>query len=235
MDPAVFETLIINLIIMSLSTLFQSRTFRGVLYGIGITIVLLAVFQGGVFVGYRQAEFSYRWGERYLENFTGTQEGKGLDNRGMMNPHGVFGMVIKVDASSVVVKGPDNVEKIVLVSAGTQILRYEAAIAVTDLKADEKIVVIGSPNDQGQIEAKLIRVMPGDLPPMPEMQEVPQGQQALQQVPGSGQQVVPVQDGVQVQDGVSAQNSVSVQNGVQPSQTDLLQNDTQQSLPKIQQ
>jgi len=168
---------------MNLSTLFQSKTFMGILYGIGIAIILLVVFQAGVFMGYKRADFSRKWGENYLENFTGPPRGmmQGIEPRGMMNPHGVFGSVIKMDVSSVVIKGPDGIEKIVLVEDDTSIRRYEEAINLADIKAGENLVVIGSPDDKGQIEAKLIRVMTEDMPPfhMPPLPQ-PQGTTQIQ-------------------------------------------------------
>jgi len=165
---------------MNINTLFQSRTFRGVLIGIGIAIVLLAFFQAGVFVGFRQAEFSFRGSEKYLENFTGPPHGdlRDLGPKGMISPYGVFGSIIKTDSSSLAVKGQDNVEKIVLVNQDTEIRRYDKTIPLSDLKAGENVVIIGAPDDQGQIGAKLIRVMPGELPPLPAG-------------PGTGNQVKP--------------------------------------------
>ena len=39
-------------------------------------------------------------------------------------------------------------------------MRLRKAIKVSDLKVDEAITVIGSPTDDGKIEAKFIRVLP---------------------------------------------------------------------------
>ena len=51
-------------------------------------------------------------------------------------------------------------EKIILVSDATIIKRFQDTIKLADLKVDDYIVVIGEPNNAGQIEAKLIRLMP---------------------------------------------------------------------------
>ncbi len=59
-----------------------------------------------------------------------------------------------------IIKGSDNAEKIVSVKDDTAINRFREKIKVGDLKIDDQIVVIGEPNDLGQIEAKLIRVIP---------------------------------------------------------------------------
>ncbi len=63
-----------------------------------------------------------------------------------------------------VVKGRDNVEKIILIKDDTIIERFKETIKLTDLKVDDYIITIGDPNDAGQIEAKFIRFLP---PPPP--------------------------------------------------------------------
>ena len=75
-----------------------------------------------------------------------------------MDAHGTVGKVVKIDGDTIVMQGQDNVEKTVIVSAGTLIRMNEKTLGVSDLKPDERIVVLGNPNPQGQIEAKFIRV-----------------------------------------------------------------------------
>ncbi len=158
---------------MDFNKLFQSKTFKIVIWGVAGLIVLLLVFRLGVAVGYRKANFSYRWGENYHRNFGGPRggffDGFFSDKRDFIESHGVFGQVVKIDGNIIVVKGRDNVEKIVLAKDDTAITRFREDIKLSDLKADDYIVVIGKPNDAGQIEAKLIRVMPppGGGAPMP--------------------------------------------------------------------
>jgi hypothetical protein len=79
-----------------------------------------------------------------------------------MNPHGVFGEVIKVEDPSLVVKDQNDLEKIVLTKDNTVIKKFEKDIKIKDLEAGEKVVIIGAPNSNGQIEAGLIRIL---LPP----------------------------------------------------------------------
>ena len=149
---------------MDFNKFFQSKAFRITLITIGALIILLLVFKVGVFVGYRKAGFSYRWGENYHRNFGGPRGGffgnfgYGFGDRDYTNAHGTFGSVIKIDGSTLIVKGSDNVEKTILVSDKTTITSRRETIKASDLKIDDRAVIIGSPNEQGQIEAKLIRV-----------------------------------------------------------------------------
>ena len=150
----------------NLKKVFQSKAFVLTLKSIaGLFIVLLA-FGTGVHVGFRKANFSYRWGENYHRNFGGPRQGwfHGLDfgAHEFMDAHGTFGSILQVDVpgGTLVVKGKDNTERTILISAQTVIQKNRVAQQIADLKADDRIVVIGVPNAQGQIEAKFIRVFP---------------------------------------------------------------------------
>lgn len=149
---------------------FQSQTFKTILICIAVIIAILLVLKLGIMIGSRKAAFSFQWGENYHRNFAGPREGfkgflKGFDDRDFIDAHGVFGQIIKIDPSTssgqeIIIKGRDNVEKIVLVKDNTTIERLRETIKISDLKADDYVVVIGEPNESGQIEAKFIRVMP---------------------------------------------------------------------------
>lgn len=149
---------------MDFNKLFQSKKFKIALVAIGALIVLLLVFKAGEFVGYRKARFSYKWGENYNRNFAGPRSGffgnfgLSFGDKDYINAHGTFGSIIKIDGSTLIVKGSDNVEKTILISDTTTITSRRETIKAGDLKIDDRVVVIGSPNEQGQIEAKLIRV-----------------------------------------------------------------------------
>lgn len=149
---------------MNIDNLFQSRLFRGIILTIVGLIVLGFVFNLGVFVGTRKADFSFKWADEYHRNFGGPQEGFLRDfigmGQGFTNANGSFGQIIKIDGQKLTVKDRDNTEKIVLVGDKTSIVRQMTSIKLSDLTIDDTIVVIGEPNNAGQIEAKLIRVMP---------------------------------------------------------------------------
>lgn len=147
---------------MDFNNFFQSKTFKIIFVAIGGAIVSLLIFQAGAFMGFKKANFSYRWAENYHQNFGGPRQGffEDFKGRDFIDAHGVFGQIIKIDDLTVVIKGRDDVEKIVSVKDNTVIERFRDAIKITDLKIDDYIIVIGEPNDVGQIEAKFIRLMP---------------------------------------------------------------------------
>ncbi len=155
--------------INKLSQCVQSKKFMVVIAGLVCLAVLVGTFSLGVFVGYHKARFSYAWGENYHRNFGGPKGGLFQDFSGkeFIDAHGTYGQVMKIDpsassgqAATLVVKGRDSVEKIVVVKDDTSIMYLKNAVKTTDLKVGDNIVVIGEPNAQGQIEATFIRFLP---------------------------------------------------------------------------
>jgi len=140
----------------------KSRGFKNLLISLLSLVIAIFIFHAGMIVGYHKAGFSYRMGDNYLR----TMEGPG---RGMMGDmfrkdfspaHGAVGKIVSVQFPTFVVLGPDNVEKVVRISSSTQIRKFRDVASTTDLAVDDAVVVLGSPNDTSEIEAKLIRIMP---------------------------------------------------------------------------
>jgi len=142
--------------------IFQSKLFKGIILGIAGLIILVFVFGLGIFIGSKRAEFSFKWAEAYHRNFGGPQGGF----LGMMgepaNANGSFGQIIKIDpaGSVLTIKDASNVEKNILITDETTIIYQRKNIKLSDLKIGDSVVVIGDPNNNGQIAAELIRVMP---------------------------------------------------------------------------
>lgn len=152
---------------MDIKAYIKSPAFKGVLAGILITIVALLIFQAGVTMGYRKATFDHRLGDNYFRAFDG-RPGKFVVFRGdrAIAEHGAAGKVVSIDLPTFVVAGPDGIEKVVLVQDDTVIRRFEEQIKPEDLKVDDFTVVLGEPNENSQVEAKLIRILPTP-PPFP--------------------------------------------------------------------
>jgi hypothetical protein len=148
---------------MNLLKFFQQtkepKIFKRIIFGVGALIILLLVFQLGIFVGFRKAQFSFRWGDNYHRAFGGPRGGFLRDFQGndFINGHGISGTIAKIEENNLVIKGQDGIEKIIMVADSASIKKGKADIKLSDLKIDERIVVIGSPKDDGSIEAKIIR------------------------------------------------------------------------------
>lgn len=153
---------------MDVNKIFQSKGFKGVLIIVVILIFLSLGFQLGLMVGFRKASFSYQWGDNYHRNFAGPRNGflNNFDRNDFMDAHGTIGQIMKIDDPTVIIRGQDSLEKIVLVNDKTIINRFRENIKLSNLKVDDMIVVIGDPNDGGQLMAKLIRLLPPPVPPV---------------------------------------------------------------------
>lgn len=147
--------------------IFESKVSNRVLYGIGIIIIVMLIFSAGIAVGVHKASFGRAWGEHYNENFGIGHRNGGIGNvgqAGMMdyfpNANGAVGKIIKVVLPNIIVQDEDNIEKTILIASDTKIQKGKDSIASTDLKINDFIIVIGTPNNQGAIEAKFIRLVP---------------------------------------------------------------------------
>lgn len=160
--------------------IFQSKVFSGCILALVVLIILGLVFAAGTAVGFKKADFSYRFGDNYHKNFAngGCQAGRDIGaeigaiaqgHPGMMgcanggeyiDGHGVAGQIISIGADSIVIKDRDNVEKIISIDSKTLINRFMESIKISDLKAGDSVVIIGEPGTDSKISAKLIRVMP---------------------------------------------------------------------------
>jgi len=137
---------------------------KWIIIGLVVFAIIILIFGAGMFVGGMKAKFSYRWAENYHKNFAGPSDGFLKDWRafpppgGFIEGHGTFGEVIKINDSDFVIKGQGDVEKLIIINQSTIIKRGMDTIKKEDLKIGDIVVVIGSPNGEGQIEAKLIRI-----------------------------------------------------------------------------
>jgi len=147
---------------MDIKEIIKSKPYIIAALTLAAIAIIVLIFGAGMYIGFRKARFSYQWGENYHMNF-GSQRGgmmRDFGGKDLIDSHGASGQIIKIDGSTVIVKGQDGIEKSVLVKDDTAIRRFREAIKLTDLKVNDYIVVIGSPNDSGQIEAKFLRIMP---------------------------------------------------------------------------
>jgi hypothetical protein len=136
-------------------------TTRRIIFVIGVIVVAILVFQAGVFVGYRKAAFSFHFDENYYHEFDSQSVGMGgFSQNDFLGANGAVGKIIKITPPTFVVAGRDNLERVILVSDDTLIRRFRNAVSPNDLQVDDYVVVIGSPNNQGQIDAKLVRLLP---------------------------------------------------------------------------
>jgi hypothetical protein len=145
----------------NIKKVFESKVSFRILLVIGIAIVALFIFSLGVIVGFHKASFGHAWEENYEHNFGTMSNRPPFDN--FPNASGAIGKIIKITLPTIIVEDKNNTEKVILIKDDTQIQEMREIVPVNNLKLDDFIVVIGTPDTQGQIEAKLIRIMPAPI------------------------------------------------------------------------
>lgn len=150
-----------------LKKIIEAKVFMKIVYILGIIIVISLIFQAGFFVGFKKASFGRDWNNNYTDNFGPSRRGPFMmeggfgNSKDLPNSHGAIGRIIKIELPTVIVlDDKDKVEKVILIDDNTEIRRMRDRVSKEDLRVDNFIVVIGAPNAQGQIEAKLIRLLP---------------------------------------------------------------------------
>lgn len=138
---------------------------KWVIVAIAVLVVLIFIFNVGMSVGANRAKFSYKWAENYHKNFSGPQEGFFQDWRqppafpeNFIEGHGIFGEIIKINDNELIIKDRGDIEKMVLLDEKTVIKDKMENAEKNKLEVGDYIVVIGSPNEEGQIQAKLVRI-----------------------------------------------------------------------------
>lgn len=151
--------------------IFNSNFFKLFLAFIVFLLISAVSFRAGVNFGFKKSDFNCNWGDNYSRNFGMPMQGRMMEFEDRMermpNPNGAIGKIIKINDSSIVVMDDkDKTEKIILVNDMTEIRFMKEEIEKNNLKIDDFVVILGGPNSQGQIEARLIRLIPfpADMP-----------------------------------------------------------------------
>lgn len=139
---------------------------------LGSLIALLLAFGLGVVVGSSRAIFAFRFGQNYYSNFLG-------GSMRHFDTHGVAGEVIDVSTSTLSVKNIDGDETAVGILPDTFITANGSKISSTAIIVGNGVIIIGHPDEQGRIDARIIRVFQStsSLPLPPGMGMMPAGSQ----------------------------------------------------------
>lgn len=159
---------------MNAKEIVESKQFKIFSAVIGIAIIALVSFAGGVAVGLHKAKFSYSWGENYERNFVGGRGGmmendrwKMMDRLGVKekwggrdfrNAHGVAGTVISLSDNNLIINTRENTENTVSVNERTIIKRNGQDILLGSIIQNDEVVVVGRPSEDGTINADFIRI-----------------------------------------------------------------------------
>jgi hypothetical protein len=145
----------------------SSPLVRRFLVVMAILLVVLAIFTFGVHVGERKARHFSGW-ERNYQHMVPSRRGPAMMNERtpFMRPplpgaHGVFGNIPSMTDNHLVIQGQNGIEENVVITSSTVIRVGQDTVNMSDLPANlarGKVAVFGTPTDQGQLEARLIRL-----------------------------------------------------------------------------
>jgi len=141
---------------------FKESKVKKIICILGYVVVALIIFQIGMFVGFKKAGFSYRTGEQYFRQMNGRPDDQfmGINRGDFGNSHGAIGKILNIKLPLIMVSDRDGIEKTIIISTSTDIKKFKDSIKAEDLKVNDFITVIGNPNDNAEVEARLIRIMP---------------------------------------------------------------------------
>ena len=142
-----------------MSRFFTSRIIiTSLLVLIGLILLIIA-FEGGQAVGYSKALFSCRWSDNYEQNFAGpARPFRGAHPDDFLNANGTSGTVISVGPSKITIENNNDTEQTVMIATSTVIRELDTTVTVDSIHQGDRITVLGSPSDAGEIDAKFIRV-----------------------------------------------------------------------------
>ena len=124
--------------------------------------MILIAFWAGLEVGFSKAAFNYNFGDKYYGQFgpDHIRHGMGIIPNDMSSGHGVSGKIVSISMPNIIVADQDNIEKIIRINDKTVLRKLRATITASELAVGDFVVIIGSPDDQTEVDAKLIRVLP---------------------------------------------------------------------------
>lgn len=144
--------------------IFGSASFSKALTLFGFLVLIIVVFQIGVLVGFKKAKFSFSMGENYARMFEKKEEKKmRMFADRFPTSHGSAGKIIKIGEDSFVVEDREGIEKTIVFATSTMVKKFKESVSVQEIQAGDFVVVVGSPNEDSEIVAELIRVLPPPL------------------------------------------------------------------------
>jgi hypothetical protein len=83
----------------------------------------------------------------------------------MMQGHGLVGTIQDISTSSITIQTREGDTRTIALTKKTQFRNLDGSASSTALSAGSSIMVLGVPDENGQISADVIRIVPSDFPP----------------------------------------------------------------------
>lgn len=152
----------------SIENFLSSRRARVAAGIIGALFLALLIFHAGVVFGARRAEFGGPFGRAGMERgFRPSFFPGGFEfPRGFISgTHGAVGTVTALALPTFTLQTREGTSQTILVSTSTLFRNMGTATNTEELSVGSSVIVLGEPDSQGRIDAKLIRILPSS--PLP--------------------------------------------------------------------
>ena len=114
-----------------------------------VLFILACTFLFGVVVGTHRAGWPGPWRSHLWEQPLGPR---------WFGGHGALGVVEKVEGDAITISGRGGESRVIMVVEETVIERHRERITLEDIEVGDHLIAIGSPDDEGWIIARVIRV-----------------------------------------------------------------------------
>ncbi len=150
----------------SFNKFIRSGTIPKIVFTLVGVLILLLTLQVGYFLGYRKATFSNNWNKNYISKINGGRSMMApfMYDNDEINPHGAVGEIISVNLPAILIKRSKGAEEIINIGPKTTIRYYNQIASTSDLVLHKQIIAIGEANEDGQIDATLIRILSNESP-----------------------------------------------------------------------
>jgi hypothetical protein len=149
---------------MNIQKITESAWFMKTLIAVGLFLAALIIFQAGVYVGVRKASLSFRMGDNYYRALGPGEFPGGALGEELSEADGASGKILSVTLPTFVVEDR-NGEKVILLNDQTGIRFMRDSTSSSAIMPGDGAIVIGEPDDKGEIQATFIRLLP---PPPPQ-------------------------------------------------------------------
>lgn len=146
-----------------MQTVITSKTVQIALGVVAVLILMCVSFLAGAKCSERRMRHFSNWSNHYPDMMLPHRGMRVMEFRGrppMPLPNGVFGRVLSATGTNLIIEGRDHFEQNVLINASTTIRTERGTASIADIQPEMEVGVFGMPNEQGQIDARLIRLFP---------------------------------------------------------------------------
>jgi hypothetical protein len=144
--------------------IISSRKSRLIAGSVGAFLLALLIFHAGVVVGsHRGLSHGDQLGHGFRPSFF--PGGLEMPSGFIQDGHGAVGSITTITLPTILMQTREGTSQTIFVGTSTMIRNIDTS-GTSTLSVGDKIIVLGEPDSQNRINAKIIRILPS-VPPLP--------------------------------------------------------------------